>query len=154
MLEGLSEVLCAELTAINQYFVHHAMVENMGYAKLANAIRRESIDEMKHAEMLVERILFFDGIPNMQMYEKLSVGANVPEMLQNDLDLELEAVKRLQALVAEFQKVGDYGSAEMLTTILTDEERHVDFLETQLSLIESLGLQVYLSQQFQAADAQ
>ncbi len=148
VIAGLNQALCSELTAINQYFVHHAMVETMGYDKLASAMRADSIDEMKHAEELVERILFLDGVPNMQKYEKLKIGKTIPEMYEADLKLELEAIKNYQTMIGEFQAEGDYGSAELIIRILADEEKHADHLETQLQIIKEIGLQAYLTQQF------
>lgn len=148
VIDAMSEVLTAELTAINQYFVHHAMCESWGYNILASAIRTEAMSEMKHAETLVERILYYEGVPNMQKYDRINVGTDVPSLLKNDLDLEYEAVERLNKLVADCQAEGDYGAADVLTTILKDEEEHVDWLENQLGLIQSLGLENYLSRQF------
>ncbi len=145
VLEGLGEVLCAELTAINQYFMHHALCENWGYDLLAKAIKAESIDEMRHAEMLSERILYLDGAPNFQKYSVIQIGSDVPDLMKKDLELEIEAVDRLNRLIGVFQKEGDYGSARLLVSILADEEHHVDWLETQLGLIDSLGLKNYLT---------
>ncbi len=145
VIDGLGEVLTAELTAINQYFVHHAMAESWGYDLLAKAVKQEAMAEMKHAEMLIERLLYYDARPNMQKYARINIGEDVPDFLKKDLDLELEAVERLNRLIEEFQKAGDFGAAELLTQILSDEEDHVDWLETQLGLIDSLGLKNYLT---------
>jgi bacterioferritin len=143
----LSEVLKAELTAINQYFLHAEMCENWGYEKLARHTRKESIEEMQHAEKLMERILLLDGTPNMSDYFKINIGANVKAQLQNDLNVEYEAVKRLNKGVATCVDVGDNGSRELLEGILTDEEEHIDWLEAQLHAIDEMGIENYLAQQ-------
>lgn len=143
----LSEVLKAELTAINQYFLHAEMCENWGYEKLARHTRKESIEEMQHAEKLMERILLLDGTPNMSDYFKINIGANVKAQLQNDLNVEYEAVKRLNKGVATCVDVGDNGSRELLEEILTDEEEHIDWLEAQLHAIDEMGIENYLAQQ-------
>ncbi len=147
VLDGLNEVLSAELTAINQYFLHHALCEHWGYDLLARAIKQEAVDEMHHAESLIERLLYLDGRPDMQKYSKIRVGENVPDLMQKDLVLEIEAVERLNRLVSLCQKEEDHQSADLLNRILGDEEHHVDWLETQLQLVESLGLQNYLIRQ-------
>jgi len=143
----LSEVLKAELTAINQYFLHAEMCENWGYKKLASYTKKESIDEMKHAEKLMERILYLDGTPNMSDYFKIVIGRTVPEQFKNDLQVEYEAVKRLNEGVELCRQVGDNGSRDLLQHILEDEEHHIDWLEAQLHAIEEMGVQNYLSQQ-------
>jgi bacterioferritin len=143
----LSEVLKAELTAINQYFLHAEMCENWGYKKLAGYTKKESIEEMKHAEILMERILYLDGTPNMSDYFKIVIGRTVPEQFKNDLQLEYDAVKRLNEGVELCRQVGDNGSRDLLQHILEDEEHHIDWLEAQLHAIDEMGLQNYLAQQ-------
>jgi bacterioferritin len=148
----LNETLKAELTAINQYFLHAEMCENWGYMKLASYLRKESIDEMKHAEALMERILYLDGMPTMNELFPLRIGRNVKEQIQNDLALEVDAIPRLNNGIALAVQVGDNGSRELLTKILTDEEHHVDFLEAQLHIIQEIGLDNYLAQQIHGED--
>ena len=143
----LNETLKAELTAINQYFLHAEMCENWGYMKLASYLRKESIDEMKHAEALMERILYLDGMPTMHELFPLRIGRNVKEQIQNDLALELDAIPRLNQGIALAVQVGDNGTRELLTKILTDEEHHVDYLEAQLHVIQEIGIENYLAQQ-------
>jgi bacterioferritin len=147
IIELLNDVLTGELTAINQYFLHAKMCDNWGYKRLAEVVRHESIDEMKHAETLVERVLYLEGIPNLQRLSALHVGETVPEQLTNDLALEREALQRLNDGIALAVSKGDNGTRELLADILTDEEHHVDWLETQLSAIETIGLENYLAQQ-------
>jgi bacterioferritin len=142
----LNEVLKAELTAINQYFLHAEMCENWGYEKLATHTRKESIEEMQHAEKLMERILYLDGTPNMSDYFKINIGQNVKAQLQNDLNVEYDAVKRLNRGIALCVQVGDNGSRELLEGILTDEEEHIDWLEAQLHAIAEMGIENYLAQ--------
>ena len=143
----LNDVLCAELTAINQYFIHARMCANWRYQRLAEFIRKESLEEMKHAQDVIDRILYFDGLPNMQKYMKISVGKPVPEQFQCDLQLEYEAVARLNAGVELARSKGDNGTRILLEAILEDEEEHVDWLEAQLQQIKDMGLQNYLAQQ-------
>jgi bacterioferritin len=143
----LNDVLGGELVAINQYFMHAKMCENWGYRRLAKKIRDESIDEMKHAERLMDRILFLEGLPNLQKLGKLNVGETVKEQLESDLALEKSAIKRLNEGLEICRRYGDGTSEEILRHILVDEEEHTDWIETQLSLIGSLGLELYLSQQ-------
>ena len=143
----LNQVLKAELTAINQYFLHAEMCENWGYEKLAKHTRKESIEEMQHAEKLMERILLLDGTPNMSDYFKINIGQNVKAQLQNDLQVEYDAVKRLNAGVETCVKAGDNGSRDLLEEILTDEEEHIDWLEGQLHAIGEMGIENYLAQQ-------
>ena len=145
----LNEVLKAELTAINQYFLHAEMMENWGYKKLASYTRKESIEEMHHAEWLMERILYLDGTPTMHELFPLRIGRNVKEQFQNDLQLELEAVPRLNNGIALCTEVGDNGSRELLVKILTDEEHHVDWLEAQLHVVSEIGIENYLAQQIE-----
>jgi len=143
----LNQVLKAELTAINQYFLHAEMCENWGYERLAKHTRKESIEEMTHAEKLMERILYLDGTPNMSDYFKINIGPNVKEQLQNDLSVEYDAVKRLNNGIETCVELGDNGSRELLESILTDEEEHIDWLEAQLHVISEMGIEAYLSQQ-------
>jgi bacterioferritin len=146
----LNEVLKAELTAINQYFLHAEMLENWGYERLAKHTRKESIEEMTHAEKLMERILLLDGAPNMTDYFKINIGQNVKAQLKNDLDLEYAAVKRLNDGVKSCVAAGDNGSRELLEKILLDEEHHIDWLEAQLHAIEEMGIENYLAQHLHA----
>jgi bacterioferritin len=143
----LQEVLKAELTAINQYFLHAEMCENWSYYRLAEITRKESIEEMGHAEKLIERILYLDSTPNLSDHFKINVGNNVEQQLRNDLQLEYDAVKRLNAGVKLSQEAGDNGSRELLEQILSDEEHHIDWLEGQLHAVQEMGIQNYLSQQ-------
>ena len=144
VLEGLNEALSEELTAINQYILHSEMCENWGYDKLAAFIKKESIDEMKHAEALIERILFLEGAPMMTKYRKLNIGQTVPDMIRNDLALEYEAVSMYNNLIEVAVDAKDNGTAELLKKLLKDEEAHVDGLEEQEGLIKELGLANYL----------
>lgn len=143
----LNEVLKAELTAINQYFLHAEMCENWGYERLAKHTRAESIEEMQHAEKLMEHILYLDGTPNMSEYFKINIGGNVKAQLQNDLNVEYEAVKRLNKGIATCVAAADNGSRDLLEEILTDEEEHIDWLEAQLHAIDEMGIENYLAQQ-------
>jgi len=145
IIERLNETLVAEFTAIHQYFVHAEMQENWGYVKLGNFVKKQSIDEMKHAETLIERILFFDGVPNMGTLKPMKIGQNVKEQFESDLALEEEAVEQLNAAIADAVEAGDNGSRELFEMILKDEEEHVDWLEAQLGAIEDMGLGIYLS---------
>ena len=146
VLEFLNEQLTAELTAINQYFLHAKMQENFGWTKLAKYTRSESIDEMRHAEVLTDRILFLDGLPNFQRLFPLRIGQTIPQMFQADLAVEVEAVDRLRRGIEYMRGVSDVTSANLFESILADEEHHVDYLETQLGLIELLGEPLYLAQ--------
>jgi bacterioferritin len=152
VLTFLQEVLTAELTAINQYFLHAEMCANWGYPRLYKHTRKESIEEMRHAEVVLERILFFDGAPNVGDMFKLRIGKNVKEQLTNDLALELEAIPRLNQAIAKAVEVGDNGSRDLFEKILADEEEHVDYLEAQLHVIEEIGLDNYLSRQMHEED--
>lgn len=145
-IEFLNEQLSAELTAINQYFLHAKMQENWGYTKLAAYTRHESIDEMKHAELLTDRILFLEGLPNYQRLFTLNIGETVPEMFRCDMIIEQEAVTRLRAGAEYMRSIGDITSAKIFEDILEDEEHHIDYLETQMELIEKLGEPLYLAQ--------
>src|SRR5512146_183552 len=131
VIELLNQVLKAELTAINQYFLHAEMCENWGYERLAKLIRKESIEEMVHAEKLIERILYLDGTPNMSDYFKINIGVTVEQQFQNDVELEYTAVKRLNNGIPICVSAGDNGSRELLEKILQDEEHHIDWLEAQ-----------------------
>jgi len=147
VIEVLNEVLTAELTAINQYFLHAKMCQSWGYARLAGYLRKESIDEMKHADAVIERILYLGGLPNLQRLWHLRIGETVPEQFTSDLALENEAIPRLQKGVEQLRAAGDVGSALLLEGILRAEEEHKDWLEMQLELIEQIGLQNYLARQ-------
>ncbi|MEO3808749.1 bacterioferritin [Sphaerisporangium sp. B11E5] len=140
----LNEQLTSELTAINQYFLHAKMQENWGYTKLAAFTRAESIDEMRHAEVLTDRILFLEGLPNYQKLGTLHIGQTVKEQHQADLDLELGVVARLRPAILLMRERGDATSARIFEDILQDEEHHIDYLETELELIEKLGEPLYL----------
>ncbi|MFI9554051.1 bacterioferritin [Nonomuraea endophytica] len=145
IIELLNEQLTAELTAINQYFLHAKMQENWGYTKLAEHTRAESIDEMRHAERLTDRILFLEGLPNYQRLGTLHIGQTVEEQLKADLDVELSVVERLRPGILLMREKGDATSARIFEDILADEEHHIDYLETELALIQSLGEQLYLA---------
>ena len=147
IIELLNEVLTAELTAINQYFVHAKMCDNWGYHRLASHGRDESIDEMKHAEVLIDRILYFDGTPNLQRLFPLRVGETVAEQFEADLQVEYAAVERLNNGIAMCVAKGDNDTRELLADILTSEEEHVDWLETQQEAIRQVGYERYLAQQ-------
>lgn len=147
VIDTLNDVLTAELTAINQYFIHAKMCQNWGYTKLAAHIRMESIDEMKHADELIERILFLEGVPNVQRYGKITIGEHVQEQFELDLKMEYDAVDRFRKGVRTCRDEGDVTSADLLERMLASEEGHVDWLETQLQLIEQVGTKHYLAQQ-------
>jgi bacterioferritin len=144
VIEYLNEQLTAELTAINQYFLHAKMQENWGYTKLAKHTKHESIDEMKHAEVLTDRILFLEGLPNYQKLFALRIGENVREQFECDMKVEQEAVKRLREGAAYMRSIGDITSASLFEDILEDEEHHIDYLETQMALMDTLGEALYL----------
>jgi bacterioferritin len=147
ILDVLNDVLTGELTAINQYFLHAKMLKNWGFARLASHVHHESIDEMKHADAIVERILFLEGLPNLQKLFKLNIGQTVKEQFVADLALEHEAIKRLAGGIRLARDLDDSGSMELLIKIQVAEEEHIDWLETQLGLIEQLGETAYLAQQ-------
>lgn len=147
----LQDVLAAELTAINQYFIHARMCENWRYKRLAEHMFKESMGEMKHAQAVIDRILYFDGAPNMQRYMKISVGKTVPEMHQLDLQVEYDAVARLNVGVELTRAKGDNGTRALLEEILKEEESHVDWLEAQLHQIKEIGTENYLAQQIDGA---
>ena len=144
VIEHLNKVLKNELTAISQYFLHSKMYKDWGLSKLGDYEHGESVDEMKHADVLIERVLFLEGLPNLQDLGKLRIGENVQEMLQCDLDLELDAIPDLRAGIAYCESHKDYVSRDLFDAILKSEEEHVDFLETQLDLIDKMGLENYL----------
>lgn len=146
IVELLNEQLTAEITAINQYFLHAKMQENWGYTKLAKHTRDESIEEMRHAEWLSDRILFLEGLPNYQRIGTLNIGQSVREQFRSDMEIEVEVVPRLQRGIELMRESGDITSANLFEKILADEEEHIDYLETQLELIETLGEQLYLAQ--------
>ena len=146
IIEVLNDVLTAELTAINQYFIHHKMCENWGYQRLSAKKREESIEEMKHADDVIARILFFEGIPNMQRMNPVRVGENPIEQHELDLALELEAVERLNAGIALAREKADNGTRELLERILVEEEESVDWHEMQLHLVKEVGKEAYLSE--------
>ena len=143
----LNDVLTGELTAVNQYFIHARMCENWGYKRLWKKVREESIGEMRHADRLIERILYLEGVPNLQRLGKVNVGQTVPEQLRLDLEVEREAVDRFNRGIALAVELGDNGTRELLAGMLVSEEQHVDWLETQLSLVADLGEQLYLNEQ-------
>jgi bacterioferritin len=147
LIELLNEVLTSELTAINQYFIHAKMLKNWGFPRLASKKREESIEEMKHADSVIERILYLDGVPNMQRMNPVRVGEDPVEQHQVDLALEVEAVARLNRGIELARAVGDNGTKALLEHILVEEEEAIDWLETQLGLIAQLGKENYLSEQ-------
>jgi bacterioferritin len=150
ILKILQEVLSAELTAINQYFIHARMLRNWHYMRLADHTEKESIGEMKHAQEAMDRILYFDSIPNMQKYMKINVGKTVPEMMKVDLDLEHHAVRRLNHGIAVATQKADNGTRALFEKILISEEEHIDWLEGQLQQIKDMGVENYLAQQIEA----
>jgi bacterioferritin len=147
VIDALNAVLTAELTAINQYFIHYKMCQNWGYPQLAKKKREESIEEMKHADRVIERILFLDGVPNMQRLSPVSVGEDPIEQHKLDLQLEIDAYRRLNDAIALCVSNADNGTRELLERILLEEEESIDWHEAQLHLIDELGRQNYLSQQ-------
>jgi bacterioferritin len=146
VIEFLNEQLTAELTAINQYFLHAKMQENWGWVKLAAHTKAESIDEMRHAEVLTDRILFLEGLPNYQRLFTLRIGQNIQEMFEADMAVEVEAVDRLRKGIEYMRRVGDVTSANIFESILSDEEEHIDYLETNLELLAKLGEPLYIAQ--------
>ena len=152
VIASLNQALRAELTAINQYFLHAEMLENWGYHRLGEIIKKQSIDEMKHAEQVIERILFLDGAPNLGMGLSIKAGDNTKGQLESDLALEIEAVAQYNAGVKTCTEEGDNTSRELFERLLKDEEKHVDFLEAQLHAIEEVGIQNYLSEQMHGGE--
>lgn len=152
VIEHLNRVLKNELTAINQYFLHSRMLKDWGLVRLAEYEHGESIDEMKHADVIIERILFLEGLPNLQDLGKLMIGEDVRELLECDLKLEMIAIPDLRAGIAHCESVGDFVTREIFARILESEEEHVDFLETQLGLIERIGLENYQQAQMKPAE--
>jgi bacterioferritin len=147
IIAALNEILEGELAAINQYFLHAKMLQNWGYDRLYKKVYAESIDEMKHADILIERILYLDGIPNVQKIGRVRIGETVPEMFASDVALEEVAIPRLQRHVNLCRELNDEGTRALLSEILRSEEEHLDWLETQQTLIEQVGLQGYLAEQ-------
>ncbi len=147
VIDLLNEVLTNELTAINQYFLHGRICENWGYDRLWHKLRDEAIDEMKHADKLIERILYLEGLPNLQKLGTINVGESVDEQLKLDLDLETRAIPVLNRGIELCRSEGDNGTAELLEDILEDEEEHANWLEAQLTLIQQMSLQNYLAEQ-------
>jgi len=151
VIEFLNAVLKGELTAINQYWLHYRLLDNWGVKKLADYEKHESVDEMKHADRLMERILFLDGLPNLQALGRLRIGETVEEVLKADLELEVEAIALLREAVLHCENIRDFGSRELFVDILTAEEEHVDFIETQFELIARTGIQNYIQLNSEAA---
>ena len=147
VIERLNAILTGELTAINQYFLHAKMCQNWGLIRLYRYLHAESIDEMKHADSLIERILYLEGVPNVQRMNRIRIGETVPEQFASDVALEHEAIPRLQEAITYCRAINDQGTAVLLEAILTSEEEHVDWLEAQQDLIERIGLANYLAQQ-------
>ncbi|MEU0123888.1 bacterioferritin [Streptomyces albidoflavus] len=153
VIEFLNEQLTAELTAINQYWLHYRIQDNNGWYKLAKYTRAESMDEMKHADKLTERILFLDDLPNYQRLFHVRVGQTVTEMFEADMQIELEAVDRLKRGIEVMRSKGDHTSRRLFEEILEDEEHHIDYLEAQLALIEKMGEALYIAQQIEQPDS-
>ena len=152
VIDFLNKALLNELTAVNQYWLHYRMLDNWGVHKLAEYERHESIDEMKHADMLAERILFLEGLPNFQALGRLHIGESVEEVLKSDLKLENEAIPLLRDAIAHAESARDYISREIFEKILENEEEHVDWLETQFTMIKNMGLQNYVQLQSKPAE--
>ena len=152
IIDVLNDVLTAELTAINQYFVHAEMADNWGYEHRYEMVRKEAMSEMKHAEKLIERILYLEGVPNVQRLGTIRIGETVPEQLKLDLELEREAIGRLNAGIATCREAGDNGSRMLLEGILESEEEHINWLEAQLSLVAQVGEPNYLAEQIRDED--
>ena len=150
IIELLNEILTNELTAINQYFIHSKLNQDWGYEVLASHMRAESIDEMKHADIIIDRILYLNGMPNLQRLGTVSVGESVPEQFKLDLELEVKAIKCLNQGIDACREAGDNGTLDLVKNILVSEEAHVDWLEAQLHLVEAVGLPNYLTKQITA----
>jgi bacterioferritin len=153
ILDHLNKILTNELTAINQYFLHARMLRNWGFHELEEVEYKESVDEMKHADKLVNRILFLEGLPNLQDLHRLRIGENVPELLRADLELELASRGDLLDAIGACERSRDFASRHLLREILDKEEEHIDWLETQLGLIEKVGLENYLQRQIEPGDS-
>ena len=147
VIDALNEILTGELTAINQYFLHARMCKDWGYERIGDKIYKESIDEMKHAQNLTDRVLFLEGLPNLQRLGKLSIGENVKEILEADLKLEMDAREHLKAAIKVCFDATDHASRELFEHILVDEEHHIDWIESQLKIIDDIGIENYLSEQ-------
>jgi bacterioferritin len=152
IIDLLNEVLTNELTAVNQYFLHARMVENWGYDRLYRKFREESIGEMKDADDIIERVLYLEGLPNLQRLGKVNVGENVPEMFRLDLDLERHAIGVLNRGIEQCRRAGDNGSADLLEDILEGEEEHANWIEAQLTALEQVGVGPYLAEQIKGKD--
>jgi bacterioferritin len=152
ILTALNDVLTAELTAVNQYFIHARMCENWGYQRLWKKIRAESIEEMKHADSLIERILYLEGVPNLQRLGKVNVGQTVPEQFRLDLEVEKASVTALNAGIELARSLGDNGTRDLLEGMLRDEEEHANWLEAQMALIAQVGEANYLAQQIREGE--
>ena len=152
VIELLNEALKEELTAINQYWLHYRVLDNWGIDKLAEYERSESIDEMKHADKLAERILFLDGLPNFQALGRLRIGENVEEILKADMEAEHQGAKLYRQLIAHAERVQDYVTRDLARAILEDEEKHIDFIETQFELIQRMGIENYVQLQSEGAE--
>ncbi len=153
VIDLLNQVLTNELTAISQYFLHARMCENWGYERLWHKVRDESIDEMKHADQIIERILYLEGLPNLQRLGKLNIGQTVEELLRSDYELEKQAIPLLNQGIALSRDEGDNGTADLLEDVLEDEEEHANWLEAQLELVKQVGIQNYLAEQMKNKEA-